>query len=101
MTFVCPRSLVRAITCLSLLVVPAAAQTTPARSAFVPLTAESASVPALDALVSIAVANTPLSEVVASIAKQAGLSLTYDPSLAGLDRKISVTLTQTPAARAL
>ena len=85
--------------------VAAAAQapnTPNARPAFQPLTADSAAtLPALGAPVSLAVIRAPLGAVVSDIAKQAGLSLTYDPSLSGLDRRISLTLARVPAARAI
>ena len=83
-------------------VAAAAAQTPNTRPAFQPLTADSTSnLPALGAPVSLAVIRAPLGAVVSDIAKQAGLSLTYDPSLSGLDRRISLTLARVPAARAI
>jgi hypothetical protein len=86
--------------------VPAAAAAAQApattRPSFTPLTSDSvANAPALAAPVSLAVTSTPLGDVVSDIAKQAGLSLTYDPALSGLDRRISLTLTRIPAARAI
>ena len=71
------------------------------RSGFTPLAADSPNSPALAAPVTVIFADTPLSDIVSAIAKQAGLSLTFDPTLPGLDRKVSVSLTSTPAARAL
>ena len=76
------------------------AQTT--QAGFTPLTVDSpATSQALSTRVTVIVSNTPLSEIVSSIAKQAGVSVTYDPTLPGLDRKISISLTSVPAARAL
>ena len=96
------RPVVRALAIASLASATAIAQTPPSRSVFMPLTADSIGhAPALRAAVSLAVTDTPLREVVSSIAKQSGLSLTYDASLPGLERKISMTLSQTTAARAL
>ena len=96
------RPIVRVFAFAALVSAAAVAQTPATRSAFAPLTADSTThAPALRASVSLAVTDAPLSDVIASIAKQASLSLTYDPSLIGLERKISISLTQTPAAQAI
>jgi len=96
------RLVVRALAFASLVSAAAVAQTPATLSAFTPLTTDSTThAPVLRSLVSLAVTNAPLSDILASIAKQASLSLTYDPSLTGLDRRISIRLTQTSAARAI
>ena len=80
----------------------AAAQASTTHPSFTPLTADSAAnAPALATPVSLAVTDTPLGTVVSDIARQAGVSLTFDVSLAGLDRRISLTVTRVPAARAI
>lgn len=71
------------------------------RPGFTPLAADAPTTPALSTRVTVILADTPLSDVVSAIAKQAGVSLTYDPTLSGLDRKVSVSFTSVPAARAL
>jgi hypothetical protein len=99
-----PLNISARVACLTLLlpVTAAVAQAPATQSSFTPLAAgSSATTPALSTLVTVIVTDTPLSEVVSSIAKQANLSLTFDATLPGLDRKISVSLTRTPAARAL
>jgi hypothetical protein len=105
MTFLRGRSIVRAFAGLMLVPVVAAtvvAQAPVGRSAFMPLAADSTMhAPALRSLVSVAVNDTPLSEVIASIARQASLGITYDPALPGLERKTTVTLARVPAARAI
>lgn len=72
------------------------------RSAFVPLTASTAgSASVLATPVTLSVTDAALSDVVSMIARQAGVSLTYDASLPGLDRKVSLTLTRISAAQAI
>jgi hypothetical protein len=80
---------------------PVAAQA-PARSAFVPLVADSiGSVSALATPVTLSFTDVALGDVISAVAKQAGMSLTYDSSLPGIDRKISITLTRIAANRAI
>src|SRR4051812_13065516 len=83
---------------VSLLASASAAQQAPP---FVPLTAESANVEALRTPITASFADATIADAIGSIAKQAGLSLTYDPSLPGLDRRISVSLTRVAASRAI
>jgi len=74
----------------------------PSRSTFAPLTADSIGASStLATPVTISVTDAALSDVVSMIAKQAGLSLTYDASLPGIDHKISLSLTRVAAARAI
>jgi hypothetical protein len=72
------------------------------RSAFVPLAASTAgSASVLATPVTLSVTDATLSDIVSMIARQAGVSLTYDASLPGLDRKVSLTLTRIAAAQAI
>jgi hypothetical protein len=81
--------------------VPAYAQASAAHSAFTPLVADAPASSALSTPVTVIVTETPLSDIVSSIAKQANLSLTFDATLPGLDRKLTISLSSTSAARAL
>jgi hypothetical protein len=70
-------------------------------SGFTPLVADSAANGPLGTRVSVSFAGVTIAEAVANIARQAGLSLTYDPALPGLDGRVSLELTPTPAGNAI
>ena len=70
-------------------------------ASFTPLTAESVNVEALRTPVTASFADVTVADAIASIAKQAGLSVTYDASLPGLDRRVSLSFDRLTAARAL
>ena len=91
----------------ALLLAAAAAQAIPAtlaaqveRSGFVPLRADATAAP-LSNSVSVSVTNAPLVDVIRGIVQQAGLSLAIDQGLPGLDRRVSLQLTNVSAAAAL
>lgn len=81
-----------------------AAAQAPAPTAFAPLTADSSRNGALGTLgapVTLSLKNATVADAVSAVARQVGLSLTYDPALPGLDRTVSVTVTRAAAAAAI
>ena len=68
---------------------------------FVPLSAEVARTIALGSPVTLSFDKVPLADAIAALAKAAGVSLTFDPTLPGLDRHISAKFERSPAASAL
>lgn len=67
---------------------------------FVPLT-ESTATTGLSTLVTLRFTDTTIADAVSAIAKQAGLSVTYDASLPGLDRRVSIAFTRAAASGAI
>src|SRR5215217_7084904 len=72
-----------------LLAAPEARAQAGTTSGFTPLVADSLAKGALGTRVTMSFAATSVADAVAAIAKQAGLSLTYDPALPGLDAQVS------------
>jgi len=84
-----------------LLAAPEARAQAGTASGFTPLVADSLAKGALGTRVTMSFAATTVADAVAAIAKQAGLSLTYDPALPGLDAQVSLDITRTSAAAAI
>ena len=72
-----------------------------AASGFVALGAEVPAGSPLGAPVTMSFSAATVADAVSGIAKQANLSLTYDPALPGLDRQVTVTFTRATAAAAI
>jgi hypothetical protein len=68
-------------------------------AAFVPLRADAGA--PLDALVTVNAAGRPLAAVVDEVARQAGISIVFDPTLPGLERPATLRATRVAAAAAL
>ena len=68
---------------------------------FAPLTSEGPAPAALAGLVTLSFTDVTVADAVSAVAKAAGVSLTYDPTLAGLDRRVSATFTRRSAASAV
>jgi hypothetical protein len=97
-------SIIRATAAVILLVVCATHHAFPqatAASMFTPLVRDSVTAGPLGARVTMAFTDATVADAVSAIAKQAGLSLTYDPTLPGLDRQVSLTFTRTAASDAI
>jgi hypothetical protein len=82
------------------LLAPAVSAQTPT-SSFVPLTAESVTVEALRTPITASFANATIADAITNIARQAGVSLTYDATLPGLDLRVSIAFARTAASRAI
>ena len=90
-----------AVALLAFLAAPSVhAQASPT-SGFVPLVADSLVAGPLGMRVTMSFAATSIADAVSAIAKQAGLSLTYDPSLPGLDAQVTLDLTRASAGAAI
>ena len=70
-------------------------------SGFSPLVADSLAPSPLGTRVTLSFTDATVADAVAAIAKQVGLSLTYDPALPGLDRQVSLTFNRSTAADAI
>ena len=86
---------------LGLLVAGTAFAQAPASTAFVPLTADSTHGVALSTPVTVSFTGATIADAISAIAKQAGLSVTFDATLPGLDRRVSVSFTRATASEAL
>jgi TonB-dependent receptor-like protein/carboxypeptidase family protein len=86
---------------LVLLVTGTSLAQAPASTAFVPLTADSTRAGALRTPVTVSFTDATIADAVSTIARQAGLSLTFDATLAGLDRRVSVSFTHAAASEAI
>jgi hypothetical protein len=71
----------------------------PPDAAFVALRADAG--PPLDARVTVNATNVPLARVVDDLARQAGLTIVFDPTLPGLDRPVTLRLARTTVAAAI
>src|SRR5688572_22791315 len=97
----CTRWSYIAVALLVVLVAPSARAQATATSGFAPLVADSLATGPLGTRVTISFAATRVADAVTAIAKQAGLSLTFDPALPGLDAQVSLDLTRASAAAAI
>ena len=68
---------------------------------FAPLTSDGPVPAALAVAVTLSFTGATLADAVSAIAKAAGVSLTFDPTLPGLDRRVSATFTRRAAASAI